>query len=304
MCIFTQKRFFMSYTQDFVDYLKFEKRYSEHTYNAYESDLNQFENYLISHYEVSIEQVGSEMIRSWMMFLISASCSKRSLNRKLSSLRQFFKYLIKVNVIRVHPMIRIVSLKTGKKIPSLISVQEMEFLLDKVIYTDDYPGKRDRGIIEMFYNTGIRLSELIALKVQDIDFSQSQLKVFGKRSKERMIPLLVPHLISLRIYIQCKKELFQGSDHLFTTNSGDILYPKLVYRIVNSYLQRVTGLHQKSPHVLRHAFASHMLNDGADLNAVKEILGHASLTSTQIYTHSSVEHLKAIYKQAHPRGDK
>ena len=156
----------------------------------------------------------------------------------------------------------------------------------------------------MFYNTGIRLSELICLKVQDIDFSQSQLKVFGKRSKERIIPLLPHHSSSLKEYIRLKTEMYNESNYLFTTTSGNILYPKLVYRMVNSYLQGITSVHQKSPHVLRHAFATHMLNAGADLNAVKEILGHVSLTSTQIYTHSSAEHLKVIYNQAHPRGDK
>tara|TARA_B100001093_G_C26777503_1_gene993064 strand:- start:409 stop:1293 length:885 start_codon:yes stop_codon:yes gene_type:complete len=293
----------MPNTIEFVNYLKFEKRYSHNTIVAYQSDLNNFERYLHNHYEVSIEQVGVEMIRSWMMFLISSSCSKPSLNRKLSSLRQFFRYLIKLEVIKVNPMIQIVSLKTDKKIPSFITIQEMNFLLDKVIYDDDYIGRRDKVIIEMFYNTGIRLSELIAIKVHDIDFSQSQLKVFGKRSKERIIPLLNSHLISLSEYLKFKKELFPNTNFLFTTNSGDVMYPKLVYRMINSYLQRVTTVNQKSPHVLRHAFASHMLNDGADLNAIKEILGHASLTSTQIYTHTSVEQLKVVYKQAHPRGD-
>ena len=294
----------MEHIQDFIDYLKFEKRYSEHTNSAYQTDLHQFKNYLLTIYEESIENASGEMIRSWMMYLVSSSCSKRTLNRKLSSLRQFYKYLLRGDIVKSHPMVRIVSLKIDKKIPSFISCQEMEYLLDQVTYPDDYSGRRDKEIIEMFYNTGIRLSELICLKVQDIDFSQSQLKVFGKRSKERIIPLLPHHSSSLIEYIRLKTEMYNESNYLFTTTSGNILYPKLVYRMVNSYLQGITSVHQKSPHVLRHAFATHMLNAGADLNAVKEILGHVSLTSTQIYTHSSAEHLKVIYNQAHPRGDK
>ena len=294
----------MAHIQDFIYYLKFEKRYSKHTNNAYKTDLNQFKNYLLTTYEESIENASGEMIRSWMMYLISASYSKRTLNRKLSSLRQFYKYLLRGNILLSDPMLRITSLKIDKKIPSFISRQEMEYLLDQVTYPDDYLGRRDKEIIEMFYNTGIRLSELIGLKIQDIDFSQSQLKVFGKRSKERIIPLLPSHSNSLKEYIRLKTKKFKESNYLFTTNSGDILYAKFVYRLVNSYLQGITSVHKKSPHVIRHAFATHMINAGADLNAVKEILGHASLTSTQIYTHSSAKHLKVIYNQAHPRGDK
>ena len=294
----------MAHIQDFIYYLKFEKRYSKHTNNAYKTDLNQFKNYLLTTYEESIENASGEMIRSWMMYLISASYSKRTLNRKLSSLRQFYKYLLRGNILLSDPMLRITSLKIDKKIPSFISRQEMEYLLDQVTYPDDYLGRRDKEIIEMFYNTGIRLSELIGLKIQDIDFSQSQLKVFGKRSKERIIPLLPSHSNSLKEYIRLKTKKFKESNYLFTTNSGDILYAKFVYRLVNSYLQGVTSVLKKSPHVIRHAFATHMINAGADLNAVKEILGHASLTSTQIYTHSSAKHLKVIYNQAHPRGDK
>lgn len=295
----------MQYIQRFIRYLKFEKRYSVHTQKAYERDLIQYKDYLELQYEYSVLIATDVMVRSWMMFLIEGSCSKRSLNRKLSSLRQFYKYLVRNDLLEINPMLRIVSVKTDKKIPSFLSESEMIFLLEVVEYSDDYEGGRDKAILEMFYYTGMRLSELIALKVDDIDFSQKHVKVFGKRSKERIIPLVESHLVDLQSYIKFSRRFVENSGpHLFVTVSGDILYPKLVYRIVNSYLSKVTGVRQKSPHVLRHAFATHMLNDGADLNAVKEILGHASLTSTQIYTHSSVEHLKKIYKQAHPRGDK
>ena len=180
----------------------------------------------------------------------------------------------------------------------------MSLLLERINFPESYEGKRDKAIIQMFYNTGMRLSELIALKIDDVNFSQKSVKVLGKRSKERIIPLLDSHLIDLRVYLDLRLSEFKGIDNLFLTASGEILYPKLVYRMVNSYLSKVTGVKQKSPHVLRHAFATHMLNDGADLNAVKDILGHASLTSTQIYTHNTAEQLKKVYKQAHPRGDK
>ena len=290
--------------QKFIRYLKFEKRYSIHTQKAYEVDLVQFNDYLESEYESSMLEATDVMIRSWMMSMIGSSCSKRSLNRKLSSLRQFYKYALRNNLLANNPMLRVISMKTDKKIPSFISEKEMTHLLEDVNYSDDYEGVRDKAILQMFYYTGMRLSELIALKVDDIDFSLNQVKVLGKRSKERIIPLLNTHLLDLKRYLSVREDFFSPpKSHLFLTTSGNILYPKLVYRFVNSYISRVSNVSQRSPHVLRHAFATHMLNDGADLNAVKEILGHVSLTSTQIYTHNSAEQLKKVYKQAHPRGD-
>jgi integrase/recombinase XerC len=294
----------MQYIEEFIRYLKFEKRYSVHTQKAYEVDLTQFKDYLEVHYESSTLEATDVMIRSWMMSLIEDSCSRRSLNRKLSSLRQFYKYAVRNDKIELSPMLRIVSMKTDKKIPSFLSEVEMTLLLEKMEYSNDYEGQRDRAILEMFYNTGMRLSELINLKTSSIDFSTKSVKVLGKRAKERIIPMINSHLENLKSYLNFRDQLAQkSSPHLFLTQTGDILYPKLVYRIVNTYLSRVTGMKQKSPHVLRHAFATHMLNDGADLNAIKEILGHTSLSSTQIYTRSSAERLKEIYKQAHPRGD-
>jgi len=294
----------MEYIQEFIRYLKFEKRYSVHTQKAYEIDLIQFNNYLCLEYECTVIDAQDIMIRSWMMFLIEGNCTKRSLNRKLSSIRQFYKYLLRNDVLFVNPSLRVVSLKSDKKIPSFISDSEMSLLLEQVNFSVSYEGRRDKAILQMFYNTGMRLSELIALKIDDVNFSQKYVKVFGKRAKERIIPLLDSHLIDLKDYLDIRLSEFKCISHLFLTASGKILYPKLVYRMVNSYLGKVTGVKQKSPHVLRHAFATHMLNDGADINAVKEILGHASLTSTQIYTHNSAEQLKKVYKQAHPRGDK
>lgn len=295
----------MNYIEDFIRYLKYERRYSIHTQKAYQQDLIQFNEYLLSQYESNLLDAKDVMIRSWMMNLIAASYSKRSLNRKISSLREFYKHALRNNVIEVDPTFRIISFKSDKKIPAFLTVSEMNFLLEKIDYPDTFEGKRDKSILQMFYNTGIRLSELIALKMNDIDFSQKYLKVFGKRSKERIIPLLDSHINELKQYINFKfHHIKTKGPYLYVTVSGNKLYPKLVYRLVNSYLSKVTGMKQKSPHVLRHAFATHMLNDGADLNAVKEILGHASLTSTQIYTHNSAEQLKKVYQQAHPRGDK
>ena len=294
----------MEYIQEFIRYLKFERRYSVHTQKAYEFDLIQFNDYLSSEYECTLIDAKDVMVRSWMMFLIEGNCTKRSLNRKLSSIRQFYKYALRNDILFVNPTLRVVSLKSDKKIPSFISDSEMSLLLERINFPESYEGKRDKAIIQMFYNTGMRLSELIALKIDDVNFSQKYVKVFGKRAKERIIPLLDSHLIDLKAYIDLRISKFKGSGNLFLTSSGEILYPKLVYRMVNAYLSKVTGVKQKSPHVLRHAFATHMLNDGADLNAVKDILGHASLTSTQIYTHNTAEQLKKVYKQAHPRGDK
>ena len=295
----------MDYIKEFIKYLNFERRYSLHTQKAYENDLSKWQKYLYLNYEVSLIEATDVMIRSWMMSLIDGTCSKKSLNRKLSSLRQFYKHAFRNNLLENNPMLHISSLKANKTIPSIVSTSEINFLLEHVEFQDNYEGRRDKAILEMFYHTGIRLSEIIALKIDDLDFSQRQIKVFGKRSKERIIPLLDSHLSSLQDYLLYRNQIVDdSSNYLFVTIKGNVLYPKLVYRVVNYYLSKVTGVRKKSPHVLRHAFATHMLNDGADLNAVKEILGHASLSSTQIYTHTSAEHLKKIYEQAHPRGDK
>ena len=294
----------MQNIQAFLDYLQFEKRYSPHTLTAYRTDLLQFNEYLARLYECSAISAEAVMVRSWMMTLIKGGCSKRSLNRKLTSLRQFYKYSLRNNLIDADPMLRVVSMKVDKTLPSFITKDEMTYLLDVKKFTNDFEGVRNKMLLELFYSTGIRLSELIALKVTDVDYVNKQIKVFGKRSKERIIPLLDSCLDSLRFYVESYRfEVVKKDVSLFLTKSGNVLYPKLVYRIVNSYLGDVTGVKQKSPHILRHAFATHMLNEGADLNAIKEILGHSSLTSTQIYTRSSAERLKEIYKQAHPRGN-
>jgi integrase/recombinase XerC len=288
----------------FLNYLKFEKRYSSHTIVAYKTDLIQFNAYITEQYDSVLFTVNKPMIRSWMMLLIGAGCTKRTLNRKLTSLRQFYRFSLRNDLTAIDPMVKISSVKSGKSIPSFITKNEMIYLLEKLKFPNDFVGVRDKMILEMFYSTGIRLSELINLKISDVDYQSKSIKVFGKRSKERIIPVLESHLASLRHYHDnFRLKINSVETNLFLTKSGNILYPKLVYRMVNSYLSVVTGVQKKSPHVLRHAFATHMLDDGADLNAIKEILGHSSLTSTQIYTKTSSERLKEIYKQAHPRGD-
>ena len=294
----------MQNIQAFLNYLQFEKRYSSHTLIAYKTDLIQFNEFVFVQYESSLMEVKSTMIRSWMMRLIEVGCSKRSLNRKLTSLRQFYKYLLRNDFLEIDPMVKIVSMKADKTIPSFLTKTEIVALLDQIEFPNDFEGTRDKMILEMFYSTGIRLSELINLKILDIDYERKQMKVFGKRSKERIIPILDSYLKDLKSYsLDLRSIVTSDAPNLFITKTGNVLYPKLVYRMVNSYLGMVTGVKQKSPHTLRHAFATHMLDDGADLNAIKEILGHSSLTSTQIYTRTSAERLKEIYKQAHPRGD-
>lgn len=290
--------------EKFLSYLKYERRYSVHTQRAYEIDLLQYHAYLMNQYECDLLGATDLMLRSWVMSVISEGVSKRSLNRKMSSIRGFYKFALNNQWLNQSPMTSMKSFKLEKHLPSIVSKDQINYLLDVHLFADSYEGARDKAILEMFYYTGIRLSELIGLKLGDVDYSQKLIKVFGKRSKERFIPLLDSHIDSLKAYINCRSKAFDTrSLTLFLTKSGDVLYPKLVYRIVNSYLSKVTGVKQKSPHVLRHAFATHMLNEGADLNAIKEILGHSSLTSTQVYTGNSVERLKKIYKQAHPRGD-
>jgi len=295
----------MTHIETFIRYLSFEKRSSVHTLKAYQNDLIQFRDYLELHNETSVLEVTDVMLRSWIMSLVEANSSRRTVNRKLSSLRGFYNYAIRQDWLQVNPMLKVTSLKTEKKIPSFLTEAEMTLLLDATEFPDSYEGKRDQLILEVFYHTGMRLSELIGLKISDIDFDKKTIKVFGKRSKQRIIPVLDNLLALINRYLDLSIEHgVASSQYLFSNKSGKLLYPKFVYGIVNSYLSNVTSVKQKSPHVLRHAFATHMLNDGADLNAIKEILGHTSLTSTQIYTHSSAEHLKNVYKQAHPRGDK
>lgn len=289
--------------QHFIDYLKFERRYSDHTLQSYKTDLHQFETYLKNNYSLDPLHAGSGEIRIWLSENIQKGVTTKTINRKISSLKSFYKFLEKKGDVDFNPMLKITSPKVPKTITDFVSERQINSLFDQFEFTKDFPGLRDRLILEMFYSTGIRLSELIQIKHSEIILSKKQVKVTGKGNKQRIIPLL-PSLITLiKDYNQEKAKQYpiEEKNYLFLTNKGEKLYPKFVYRLVNFYLSKYTTADKQSPHVLRHTFATHMLNNGADINAIKELLGHASLSATQIYTHNSVEKLKNIYKQAHPK---
>ncbi len=289
--------------QHFIDYLKFERRYSDHTLQSYKTDLHQFETYLKNNYSLAPLHAGSGEIRIWLSENIQKGVTTKTINRKISSLKSFYKFLEKKGDVDFNPMLKITSPKVPKTITDFVSERQINSLFDQFEFTKDFPGLRDRLILEMFYSTGIRLSELIQIKHFEISLSKKQVKVTGKGNKQRIIPLL-PSLITLiKDYNQEKAKQYpiEEKNYLFLTNKGEKLYPKFVYRLVNFYLSKYTTAGKQSPHVLRHTFATHMLNNGADINAIKELLGHASLSATQIYTHNSVEKLKNIYKQAHPK---
>ena len=284
----------------FLEYLEFEKRYSKHTIVSYKTDLLQFEAYLSVLFEVGVEEATHVMIRSWMVTLVEKGISSRTINRKKSTLQVFYKYLKAKVLIEESPMQKVVAPKVEKRLPHYVKKQDMESLFSQVEFTNDFSGSRDRLILELFYNTGMRLSELVELK--EMSVLEDSIKVLGKRNKERIIPVTEIMREKIIGYISLKRNEFpESTQSLFVTDKGEKLYQKFVYRKVNHYLGLVTSQGKKSPHVLRHTFATHMLDNGAELNAIKEILGHASLSATQVYTHNSIEKLKNVYKQAHPR---
>ena len=289
----------------FKRYLEFEKRYSTHTLKAYQKDIEQFFSFLKETYAIeSAKLINQVIIRSWLISLKEESISTRTINRKISCLKTFFRFLIKEGEIIDNPMLKILSPKTSKKLPIFIEEEKMEMLFDEVDFGEGFEATRDRLILDILYSTGIRLSELINLKLEDIDFQKYQIKVLGKRNKERIIPFSKGINNLILNYITLKNNYFSNritDDYLFLSNKGKKAYPKLIYRVVNNYLSKITTLKKLSPHVLRHTFATHMLNNGAELNAIKELLGHANLSATQIYTHNSIDKLKKVYKQAHPR---
>ena len=288
--------------QNFIQYLEFEKRYSPHTITAYQHDLEQFYAYLMNTYEIDkTKEIKHIHIRSWMVSLMEQSVTPRSVNRKISTLKSYYKFLLRQDVITENPMLKILLPKMPKRLPVFLPEDKMNQLLD-IDFGEGFIGKRDKLILELLYGTGIRLSELVNLKKKDVNTYDSTIKVLEKRNKERIIPV---HNSLVNLIVEYKEEIEKMSlnteDHFFVTEKGDKVYPKLVYRIVNGYLGNVTTIDKKSPHVLRHTFATHMLNNGAELNAIKEILGHSSLSATQVYTHNTIEKLKHIYKQAHPK---
>jgi len=295
----------MNSIDSFLEYLLLEKKYSSHTIKAYESDLISLQDFCRLNFDQeNISHVNYSQIRSWIVLLVDHKLSNRSINRKVSSLKSFYKYLQKIKLIDINPLANHKVLKTSKKIQIPFSSSEVNTVLSSFSIDHSFEESRDRLIVELFYSTGMRRAELINLRVNSVNFAEKQIKVIGKRNKERLIPLLPSVIKSLQSYIK-KRELINSSDSfLFVTQKGNKVYETLVYRVINNYFSKVSSKLKKSPHILRHSFATHLLNEGADLNSVKELLGHSSLASTQVYTHNSLEQLKKVYKQAHPRSTK
>ena len=294
----------MSYQESFVNYLKFEKRCSSHTVVAYKNDLDQFVQFCIEVVgEFNVKKTDSKLVRSWIVHLMEKKLSARSVNRKITTVKSFFKYLLKELIVEKNPATYLSLPKIRKKLPNFVEENNLHHLLDDGFFDIDFKGIRDKLIITLLYGTGIRLAELLLLKDSDFDTKMCLIKVLGKRKKERIIPYPTSINSLLDAYLNIRNiEIGFKTERLLVTESGKPVYEKLIYRVVKNNLAKVTLLEKKSPHVLRHTYATHLLNKGADLNAVKELLGHANLAATQIYTHTSFERLHDIYKQAHPRG--
>ena len=289
--------------QHFLDYLKFQKRYSQHTITAYRNDLNSFFEFLLQQFgDTAIAEIKTVFVRSWLAELKQDGMESKSINRKISTLKSFFKYLLRQQTITVSPMTAIISPKISKRLPQFVDKEAIATLFQHVEFPDTWDGKTQRLLIQLFYNTGMRQAELVGLKEVHIAGNNS-IKVLGKGNKERIIPVSNQLMEHIEDYIAAKRNHFEvcNCDFLLTTSSGKKLYPRYVYNSVKKYLSLVTTIDKKSPHVLRHTFATHLMNSGADLNAVKELLGHSSLAATQIYTHNTIEKLKDIHKKAHPK---
>lgn len=293
----------MNPVQKFLDYLQYEKRYSALTIRSYKSDLHQFFEFIDSTYELtSPSEIHHSHIRTWIAELSDKDIARKSISRKVSALKSFYKFLLKNEQVKSNPTLKVITPKLEKKLPVTIQKDNLNTLFDKIEFTEDFQGMRDRLIIDLLYNTGMRRAELISLRFDSIDIYNSALKVLGKGNKERIIPMSPAIVERIKAYIKLRQTEFpENTEDLFLTNSGKKLYPKFVYRKVMHYLSLITSVDKRSPHILRHSFATHMLDNGADLNAVKEILGHASLASTQVYTHNSIERLKQVYRKTHPR---
>lgn len=290
--------------QVFIEYLQFEKRYSQHTIISYQTDLTQFFTFLISQYDAPpLAGITAGFVRSWLAEMRSGKMTPKSLNRKISSLKSLFKYLMKTGEVKQSPMTTIVAPKVGRRLPSFVAENDMDTLQEYVEFPDTWKGRTDKLLLDVFYATGMRLSELINLKESHVDNANCQVKVLGKGNKERIIPVSKDIINQLKDYIDKKKNITAEVvyPNLFVNKKGKPLYAKYVYNVVKANLSLVTTLKKKSPHVLRHTFATHLTNNGADLNAVKELLGHSSLAATQVYTHNTIDKLKNIYKKAHPK---
>lgn len=292
----------MNHIEQFITYITHEKRYSPHTVLAYQNDLLQFQVFIGSK---ELTQVVRDDVRAWVVSLINDQVSPTTVNRKISTLKSFYKYLLRKNLVALVPTIDIATPKQKKELPQYIPVDEMNRLLNDISFPKDFEGVRDKLMIELLYTTGIRSAELMGLTINNVRFNESTIKVLGKRNKERIIPLTLEVTTGLNQYLTMKEQIVgaTGNPYVFVSKKGNQIYHGLLYKIVNKYLSLVNKHSKTSPHVMRHTFATHMLNNGADLNGIKTMLGHASLAATQVYTHNSIEKLKSIHKQAHPRGE-
>lgn len=288
----------------FFNYLRVEKRSSPHTMIAYENDLRNLENFLMETFEISeLSQVKPTHVRSWLASLKLDENSGRTINRKISSLKSFYKFCLKRGLVNESPMAAIISPKSIVKLPQFLDVEEAAIIFQDVLFDSDFTGKLHELILKLLYVTGIRQAELLGLKEEDINFTASTIKVLGKGNKERMIPISATMLQTIKEFQILKQqlEIRCPSNQLLCTIKGKPLYQKLLYNIVHGYLSKITTINKKSPHVLRHSFATHLSNSGADINAIKDLLGHASLAATQVYLHNNIEQLKDVYKKAHPK---
>lgn len=291
------------FIERFIRYLQFEKRFSPNTVTAYKKDLYQFSEFNLS-LEPNLLSISHQQVRTWIVSLMDNGIEPKSINRKISTLRSFYKFLQREGIINSSPMLHVKAPKIPKRLPVVITEQKMDSLLDaEHVFSDDFEGFRNRLILELLYGTGMRLSELVGLKNEDVNVYENQIKVLGKRNKERIIPIskVLAKLIADYQVLKTHQQFDLKPSSLIVTNEGKAAYPKFIYRVVHSILSFISTQDKKSPHILRHSFATTLLNRGADLNAIKELLGHSSLAATQVYTHNSVEKLKSIYKQAHPK---
>ena len=293
--------------KSFLQYLQYEKRFSPHTVTAYRKDLEQFLLYIKNECGLaSVKEARHFHIRSWMVYLLASGLTARTANRKLSTLKAYFRFMLKRQLLTVDPTAKVVAPKVGKRLPGNLRKEELERLFQEVTFPDDYEGKRDRMLLELLYATGLRRSEAIGLCEEDLDLAQLHARIRGKGGKERLVPLSPSLANKLQVYLKEKGDAFPQNQqpNLFLTKTGKPLYPKLVYNIVVKYLSAVSSNEQKGPHALRHSFATHLSENGAELSAIKELLGHSSLASTQVYTHNSIEQLKRIYQLVHPKAKK
>ncbi len=296
----------MSYQESFINYLQYEKRYSAHTVTAYKNDLDQFVKFCTEMVgDFVVKEVDVKLVRAWVVSLMEKNIAPRSVGRKVTTIKSFYNYLMKEQRVGINPAVNVPLPKIRKKLPNFVEESSLTHLLDDSVFSKDFKGLRDKFIITLLYGTGIRLAELRSLKESDFDTRNFSIRVLGKRQKERVIPYPreINNLLDEYVIVR-NKEIGYKTEFLLVTEKGKQVYEKLVYRVVKNNLATVTSLEKKSPHVLRHSYATHLLNNGADLNAVKELLGHSNLAATQVYTHTTFEKLRDSYKQAHPRGDK